>query len=159
VVLLDTSFVVALENRRDPHHERAKSWDRELLEEGCVSSIHWGVLLEIGDGYSRLGRRSKGFEIIDRLLNEERYHVVPLTEELVQHGLDLYLARTDKDWGLTDCISFALMNSVGISDALTDGIHLPHQCVRASEQAEGLYDCANIIDCRGSCRPSFFIFL
>jgi hypothetical protein len=30
-VLLDTSFVIALENRGDPHHERAKSLDRELL--------------------------------------------------------------------------------------------------------------------------------
>ena len=32
-VFLDTSFVVALENRDDPYHERAKALDREMLRE------------------------------------------------------------------------------------------------------------------------------
>ena len=71
-VLLDTSFVVALENRRDPHHEQAKALDRQLLDEGCPSLLHWGVLLEIGDGYARVSRRAKGCELLDRILNEER---------------------------------------------------------------------------------------
>lgn len=71
VVLLDTSFIVALENRNDPHHQRARELDRDLLEEGCLAALHWGILLEIGDGYARVGRRAKGFQLIDRLLNED----------------------------------------------------------------------------------------
>jgi predicted nucleic acid-binding protein len=34
IVLFDTSFVLALENKDDPHHERAKSLDKELLNQG-----------------------------------------------------------------------------------------------------------------------------
>lgn len=33
-VLLDTSFVLALENRDDPFHAKAKEWDRRLLQDG-----------------------------------------------------------------------------------------------------------------------------
>lgn len=123
VVLLDTSFIVALENRSDAHHERAKDLDRELLDAGCISALHWGILLEIGDGYARVGRRAKGCQLIDRILNEERYEVVPLTDHLVQRAIELYFKREDKDWGLTDCLSFVLMEAQSISDALTADIH------------------------------------
>jgi hypothetical protein len=57
-VLFDTSFVVAVENRDDPYHNRAKDLDRQLLAELATFLLHWGILLEIGDGYARLGRRS-----------------------------------------------------------------------------------------------------
>jgi predicted nucleic acid-binding protein len=36
MVLLDTSFIIALENRADPHHERAKTLDRQLLQENAA---------------------------------------------------------------------------------------------------------------------------
>jgi predicted nucleic acid-binding protein len=122
-VLLDTSFIVALENRQDSHHERAKELDRELLREDGLSVLHWGVLLEIGDGYARVGRRAKGIALLDRLLNEARYQIFPLSESLLEQGRELYFTRADKDWGLTDCVSFALMKNEGISDALTADIH------------------------------------
>jgi predicted nucleic acid-binding protein len=49
-VLLDTSFIVALENKNDPHHERAKALDRELLADQAILLFHWGIVLEIMDG-------------------------------------------------------------------------------------------------------------
>lgn len=54
-VLLDTSFILPLENKDDPHHERAKALDRELLENQGVLLFHWGVLLEIMDCSAPLG--------------------------------------------------------------------------------------------------------
>ena len=62
VVLMDTSFVLALENSRDGDHQRAKLLDQELLGCNAVLALHWGIILEIADGYSRLGRRTKAFE-------------------------------------------------------------------------------------------------
>lgn len=38
-------------------------------------------------------------------------------------GLDLYARRPDKDWSLTDCISFATMKEHGIEEALTADRH------------------------------------
>ena len=38
-------------------------------------------------------------------------------------GVGLYAARPDKDWSLTDCISFVVMQEHGITDALTGDHH------------------------------------
>jgi len=38
-------------------------------------------------------------------------------------GLDLYASRPDKEWSLTDCISFAVMQDLGLNDALTGDHH------------------------------------
>jgi len=34
-------------------------------------------------------------------------------------GLELFANRPDKDWSLTDCISFVVMQKEGITEALT----------------------------------------
>lgn len=122
-VLLDTSFIIALENRDDPFHVRAKSLERELMRENAVFCVHWGVLLEIADGYARLDRREKGAQLLDMIHQEEGYRVVPLSHELMQLGMTLYRARDDKEWGLTDCLSFVLMEREGITQALSADLH------------------------------------
>jgi predicted nucleic acid-binding protein len=123
IVFLDTSYIVALENKDDRHHERAKALDRELLEEGANLLLHWGVLLEIADGYARISRRTRGIELLARFEVEDGYRIVPIREPLLQEARDLYRARPDKEWGLTDCVSFALMRHEGITEALTADIH------------------------------------
>jgi len=69
-VFLDTSFIVALENRDDAHHERAKELDRELVNQNATLHLHLGVVYEIADGYARFGRRHKGIELVSRLCQE-----------------------------------------------------------------------------------------
>src|SRR5262245_30315076 len=123
-VLLDTNFILDLENRNDPHHERAKALDRELLREGAVLMLHWGILFEIADGYARVGRRAKGLQLLEKF--ERGYRVEPITESLLRQALALYRPRTDKDWALTDCASFVLMQQEGIAEALTADNHFRH---------------------------------
>jgi predicted nucleic acid-binding protein len=89
VVLLDSSFVVALENRDDRHHSRAMQLDRELTAQGALLLLHWGILLEIGDGYARAGRRAKGVELLDKFANEEGFQVVPLSTEIMDQAIAL----------------------------------------------------------------------
>jgi predicted nucleic acid-binding protein len=49
--------------------------------------------------------------------------VVPLTEDLFAEGLALFLSRPDKEWSLTDCISFMVMEKRGIRQAFTADKH------------------------------------
>ncbi len=130
-VLLDTSFILALENRDDPHHERAKALDRELLQAGSLYVLHWGICLEIGDGYARVGRRAKGIQLLQIIGREAGYQMLAIDNSLFQQAVALYCGRADKDWGLTDCISFELMKREGISDALTADIHFRQAGFRA----------------------------
>ena len=130
-VFLDTSFLLALENKDDPYHQRAKELDHELMAEGSTLFLHWGILLEIGDGYARIDRRDKGLQLLERLICEEGYLILPLTNSLIEHAVDLYRNRQDKNWGLTDCVSFVLMRQQEVSEALTADMHFRQAGFRA----------------------------
>jgi uncharacterized protein len=122
-VFLDTSFVLALENKDDPHHERAKALDRQLARDNAALVLLWGILLEIGDGYARIARRPKGLQLLQKFQEEEGYQITALTAGLMDEALTLYRTRPDKEWTLTDCVSFALMTQQGLKDALTADVH------------------------------------
>jgi len=49
-----------------------------------------------------------------------------------QAGFDLFAARPDKAWSLTDCISFAVMTERGLSEALTADQHFEQAGFRAA---------------------------
>jgi predicted nucleic acid-binding protein len=49
--------------------------------------------------------------------------IIPCGSELFHRGLSLFAARLDKEWSLTDCISFSVMKEHGLTDALTDDHH------------------------------------
>jgi len=38
-------------------------------------------------------------------------------------GLNLFNSRSDKQWSLTDCISFVVMQEQGVTEALTANRH------------------------------------
>ncbi|MDC0935452.1 PIN domain-containing protein [Pirellulales bacterium] len=118
-VFLDTSFIVALENRDDPSHHRAQDLDRELLAADARLVLHWGILLKLGDGYARLGRRAKGIDLLARFHAEQGYEIRSIHDGLLQEAINLYRERVDKEWGLTDCMSFVIMQQEGITEALT----------------------------------------
>jgi uncharacterized protein len=48
---------------------------------------------------------------------------VAASSELLKRGLALYDGRPDKEWQLSDCISFVVMEDEGITDALTGDRH------------------------------------
>lgn len=49
--------------------------------------------------------------------------IVAASPELMHRGIELYEARSDKDWSLTDCTSFIVMQDRGLTDALTGDHH------------------------------------
>jgi predicted nucleic acid-binding protein len=49
--------------------------------------------------------------------------VIGHDERLYDAGIELYRLRPDKDWSLTDCISFVVMAKRGISAALPADRH------------------------------------
>ena len=48
---------------------------------------------------------------------------MPASRRLFTRGLALYKERTDKEWSLTDCISFVIMRDLKLSAALTADRH------------------------------------
>ena len=61
-----------------------------------------------------------GFE---RVRQDPRIEVVPHSRELSAEAISLFTARSDKDWSLTDCLSFIVMGRRSIREALTADNH------------------------------------
>jgi predicted nucleic acid-binding protein len=49
--------------------------------------------------------------------------IVEASADLFWRGFELYGQRTDKDWSLTDCISFVVMRDEDLTGALTGDHH------------------------------------
>jgi uncharacterized protein len=54
---------------------------------------------------------------------EPAFRLVTATSELVQRRRELYRGRPDKEWSLTDCISFVVMQDEQLGEALTGDRH------------------------------------
>jgi predicted nucleic acid-binding protein len=49
--------------------------------------------------------------------------LISQTSQQFQPGLELYKNRLDKNWSLTDCVSFKIMEQMGIYEALAYDKH------------------------------------
>jgi predicted nucleic acid-binding protein len=122
-VFLDTAFVYALINTRDEWHHRAVEWQARLATEQRPLLTTDFILMEIGDGLAAIRFRTQAAQIVATLRSSVLVEVVPASARLVEEAFFLYSRRTDKDWGMTDCSSFAVMRERGISEVLTTDRH------------------------------------
>lgn len=118
-VFLDTGYVIALSDRKDPHHRKARKLAEQISQEGVQVVTTQDVLVEIGNGLAAVGSRSFAVRYIRAIESADTFEVIEATPELFQRGLELYDERQDKSWGLTDCISFVTMRDRDLREALT----------------------------------------
>ncbi len=81
------------------------------------------VLTEVADALASPDQRQAFVALRADLMRDIHTTIVAPTSELFAAGCDLYAQRPDKDWSLTDCISFVVMERQGITDALTADHH------------------------------------
>lgn len=128
IVFFDTFGFLAWANPSDSAYERVGDW--LLKYRGRFLTTEW-VLMELADGLSKRRDRPKALDIIRRVRTNRLFEIVPYGTSIYQDGYDLFAARPDKDWSLTDCISFAVMDQRGLKDALTGDHHFEQAGFRA----------------------------
>jgi len=121
-LFIDTGAWYALFNKRDTHHQRARSFFETLKGQP--------IRLITGD------------YIFDEVLTLLRYHTtyqtarqfgehfrkssvicVPITPEIQENAWQMFLDYDDQEFSFTDCTSFALMRSRNIQDAFAFDAH------------------------------------
>ena len=119
-VFVDTSFYIALAAPDDALHAAAVRFGAGYGDRLVTTEY---VLLEVGNFLSRVGDRSTFVDLIDDVRADPKTVVVPAQTTLFERGLRLYRARLDKEWSLTDCISFVVMREHRLTEALTGDSH------------------------------------
>jgi predicted nucleic acid-binding protein len=122
-IFADTSYWIALFNPRDELHDKAVAAAQKYSGDKMVTSEM--VLVEFLNGFSDRGSRLRpaAAKAVKSLRSNPNVAVIPQTSDQFQRALDRYEERVDKDWSLTDCASFLIMELEGIESALTHDQH------------------------------------
>ncbi len=128
---LDASYAIALASPADQNHTRAVALAQGVQAERMRLITIRAVVLEIGNALSKLRYRAAAVKLLYALEHDPSVEVVPLSEVLFDKGFELYRQRPDKEWGLTDCVSFVLMQERGVTEALTADTHFRQAGFRA----------------------------
>ena len=128
-LLLDTAYIQALLSHRDAYHDSALHLFPEIASAHEVW-ITEAVLIESANALSRINRQGIA-EFTRAAYEEPNIRIVPVDSALLRRGLELYDARADKAWNLTDCISFLVMEDEGLREAVTTDHHFGQAGFRA----------------------------
>jgi len=122
-VFVDTFAWLALVNRSDESHEAA-CMSRDQLEQQKTRLITTDyVIVEVANSMARLPLRMVARKLIDFIRSSGTIEVVTITPELFEKAYQLFTSRSDKEWGLTDCTSFVVMNKMRLIRAFTADRH------------------------------------
>ena len=126
-VFADTFYWVALFNRRDAWHDRVKAITAQLAGVPILTTEE--VLVEVLAALRDQGRRirQQAVAAVRGLLTNPSVQVLPQTHASFLAGLDLYAARPDKAYSLTDCISMQVMRERSITEVLTHDHHFEQE--------------------------------
>ncbi|MGA2581661.1 MAG: PIN domain-containing protein [Tepidisphaeraceae bacterium] len=119
-IFADTFFFLAFLNPKDTRfHVRAVEMNRV---DHPILTTAW-VLLELADHLCDAHNRRLFGQVRQALAMDTRYEILPVDQILFDRAVTLYKQRHDKDWSLTDCTSFLVMQDRGLTDALTGDRH------------------------------------
>jgi len=119
-VFADTFFYLALLSRDSAARARAQQVSAGIRARTVTTSF---VLIEVANALSAAAHRRFYLSLSRRLTTSPNVAVIAASQDLFERGQALYASRPDKDWSLTDCISFIVMRERGISQALTGDHH------------------------------------
>ncbi len=122
-VFVDTVAWLALINTSDTLHEPALRIMAQLRAQQVRLTTTEFILLEVADALSTPAVRGQTIRFIEGLRSLPVLEVIPVSERLFAAGWKLYCQRSDKSWGLTDCISFSVMGQRRLAQAFTSDHH------------------------------------
>lgn len=130
-VFADTSYFVALVVPGDQWQQRALEASASVGPVRLVTTEE--VLTELLNFVASAGIHSRRVVagIVRDIQRDANTVVVSHDSAGFEKGLSLYEKRLDKDYSLTDCISFEVMRERGIRDALTHDHHFVQEGFRA----------------------------
>ena len=126
-IFADTLYWIAMTHRNDQWHQAAVNVSRSLA--GCHLVTTDEVLTEVMNAFSEAGQffRKEAITLVRDLRAEQTVTIHAQSRLTFDSGLNLYEARPDKGYSLTDCISMVTMRQEGITEVLTHDDHFTQE--------------------------------
>lgn len=115
MIFVDTSFWVALRNRRDDHHDEARRLLRANASIPLVSTNH-----VTGETWTFLRRRAShgsAANFLDLIEETARLHVEHVDAATEEEAFGWLRRHDEREYSFVDATSFALMRRLGIGEA------------------------------------------
>lgn len=122
-IFVDTVAWIALLDRTDALHPQAHQVMTLLQKQKRRLVTTEFVLLEVADALALPGIRPHTVTFINGLRQLPLLYIEPFSFDLLQQAWELYSQRLDKNWSLTDCTSFVVMEREKITEAFTADHH------------------------------------
>lgn len=120
MIFADAGYFVAMLRTRDELRARALRWSATVSERLLLTDY---VLVETANLLSNHRDRPKVTAWINQLAEDATFEVIPASQTLLDAGIAFHADREDKEWSLTDCISFLVMRERGLFAALAYDEH------------------------------------
>jgi uncharacterized protein len=122
-LFLDAGFVIALELEDDENHPQARGvWLTVRHERRALLSTSL-VVAEVVAFFSRRRRHDLAVAASRKMLFSPGMDLVHVAKPLFMEGWAYFQQRPDKDYSLTDCVSFVLMQERRVREALSFDHH------------------------------------
>lgn len=128
----DTAFWIGLSSKRDQYHAQAAAWRQSMARTASRIVTTEAVLWEWLNALSDASTRAIAAEGYHRVHADRQIEVVLFQPELSDAAIGLYQSRADKNWSLTDCLSFVVMERRALTEALTTDRHFEQAGFRAN---------------------------
>lgn len=116
MIFVDTSFWIALRNRRDAHHNEAVALLREHADEPLITSNQ--VRGETWTYLRRKAGHAAAVDFLDALKSSARIRTVPVELRREEEALRWLRRHDERAYSFVDATSFALMRSLRTRRAL-----------------------------------------
>jgi predicted nucleic acid-binding protein len=116
----DSFYFIARLVPQDQWHAVASDF---AVPPACTLVTTEWMLVEVADALATRESRTLAGQFIERLVNAGEIRLMRSDAALFKAGLELYNSRRDKEWSLTNCLSFIVMRHHNIAEALTREHH------------------------------------
>ncbi len=126
LVFVDSSALKANYDSRDDYHDHATEFMRRIAarETDVTSFMTTDYVLDEAITLTRFAHsHRKAVELAEATLTSKFMWVIYSDENLFSEGMSIFKQYSDKEWSLTDCVSFATMRKYGLRTAFTFDPH------------------------------------
>ncbi len=116
---MDTSALVAVAVPSDKNHRVAASFLRDAVKHGTRFVLGRPVFIEYIDGVTKKIGKAQAVRHLHEIEASAALRVESETEEDHRAARDLFLRYDDQAIDMTDSLSFAIMDRLGLKDVFT----------------------------------------